>query len=260
MSAFSDADDDLFGSEEEGEEQEDEAIEDSDDGCSSPEGEGSIDDTSELNGDGRGYVESELEGDDDEAKTLQQLYEEALEAEGLASVGEESDDGKFFNQLDGAVQDQIVRALHKADQGRFSADVETLVLPTPWPVPNVDGSFVYTIFACRLQEFERGSRSAVEQQRQITAGETMTTVQGIRFRVVVPMMVHALTSAGRVDFQKVVGPTAFNTWLAVLHSPTLDSLVVDHGMRMRVESLRSNSMTPLTFDPARPHAFAQLPT
>ena len=174
-------------------------------------------------------------------------------------MGEESDGGNLFYQLDGAVQNQIVRALHKADQGRFSADVSTLVLPTPWPVPNVDGSFVYTLFACRLQEWDRGCRSAVVQ-RQITAGETMGTVQGIRFRVVVPMMVHALTSAGRVEFQEVVGPAAFNTWLAVLHNPTLDSLVVDHGMRMRVESLRSNSMTPLTSDPARPHSFAQLPT
>eukprot|EP00966_Prymnesium_polylepis_P070544 1639337-Prymnesium_polylepis.1 len=64
-----------------------------------------------------------------------------------------------------------------------------------------DGSFMYTLFACRLQEWDRGCRSAAVQ-RQITASETMGTVQGIRFRVGVPMMVHALTSAGRVEFQE----------------------------------------------------------
>ena len=110
---------DLFGSEEEGEE----AISGVSDSCSSPEA--SVKGPNEL--DDSGSVDSK-EGDSDEEKTMQQLLEDALEKEGLINVGEESDGGNFFYQLDGAVQNQIVRALHKADQGRFSADVSTLVL------------------------------------------------------------------------------------------------------------------------------------
>ena len=150
------------------EEEEEEAFMEEDEAEGEAEGEDEGEEEGEAEGeeeDGSSSVSSPEQpaDDDDEDMTLDALFRAALEREGLEYPADKDmdTDSKYFYEQTEEVQAQIVRALEKSSEnGRFSADAETIVLPTPWPVPNSDGTHIWTVFACRLMEFERVSRCA----------------------------------------------------------------------------------------------------
>ena len=150
------------------EEEEEEAFMEEEEAEGEAEGEDEGEEEGEAEGeeeDGSSSVSSPEQpaDDDDEDMTLDALFRAALEREGLEYPADKDmdTDSKYFYEQTEEVQAQIVRALEKSSEnGRFTADAETIVLPTPWPVPNSDGTHIWTVFACRLMEFERLSRCA----------------------------------------------------------------------------------------------------
>ena len=49
---------------------------------------------------------------------------------------------------------------------------------------------------------------------------------GLRFRVVVVILLHATTPGARASLVKILGQMDFTVWLAVLHNPEVDSLIL----------------------------------
>ena len=197
----------------------------------------------EDEGEEEAEAKAEASESDDEDITLAEL--QSMAANVLRPQKIKAEDCKrsrvlAWHDLPASVQQQVERALEKADAGKYAADTSTLMLPQPWPVPpassDSQSGVVLVVFAGKLIELDRPtSRSVATERQEIIYGESCASVGDVRFRVVTTMMLHSTTAEARAAFLDAVDgfQIPFHQWLAVLDSPSFENLVLE-----RVHNLR----------------------
>ena len=120
----------------------------------------------------------------------------------------------------------------KANVAGFYAS-DSNIMPVRLPLKATDGSTAYVLIAYMLTPTppERAvrSRAAVSKEglADLTMGRSMVDADGVRFRLVANILVHATTAASRAELQVIFGMQSFKTWLVILDNPDYPGLVLE---------------------------------